>query len=391
MISHGIGLERLTASEVREMLALLRGIERHLVELLTARARRAAMFPTDPGPATTRALTRALVEVRQLLQRHSPVLLEHLEPRLRRLAEDEAEFIRERIRQAIPVQIRPFVEIHSVRPEVLHAIVTSEPFQGVLLATWFGDGPKSFAASVQKQLQREIRRSVALGLPPMQMVRRLERAGVKLPRRTLELITRTASMHVLGAAHDKILEVNSGRDGVVKAVQWLSTLDLSTTLEWCVPRDGKQYTVPDHRPIGHKYPWLAGPSRLHIRCRSKSTPVLKSFAELGIPRREVMRRQRASMDGRVARETTAEDWLKRQLSSTKRDQTIRVRIPKKDGSGFYTRLKRVSRREKLEHLYGIARMEAWVRGEITLDEMVMPRAGRLVKIKRLGLKPGRAA
>lgn len=44
----------------------------------------------------------------------------------------------------------------------------------------------------------------------------------------------------------------------------------------CRLRDGKQYTPEDHRPIGHKVPWLQGPGRLHFNALASGTTILCS-------------------------------------------------------------------------------------------------------------------
>lgn len=91
----------------------------------------------------------------------------------------------------------------------------------------------------------------------------------------------------------------------------------------CRIRDKLLYTPVDHKPIGHKVLWLQGPGRLHWRCRSGRTPVLKSHKELGIDVPEIVieGKTRASMDGQVAAETTYADWLKKQ-SAARQDEVL---------------------------------------------------------------------
>ena len=50
---------------------------------------------------------------------------------------------------------------------------------------------------------------------------------------------------------------------------------------------------------------------MHFGCRSTSTPVLKSFRELGLDIDEVPESTRASLDGQVPQDTTFEGWLSR--------------------------------------------------------------------------------
>jgi len=90
----------------------------------------------------------------------------------------------------------------------------------------------------------------------------------------------------------------------------------------CRIRDGKQYTQGDHKPIGHKLPWLSGPGKAHWGCRSTSSPVVKSWKELtGVDVAEFTPSQRASMDGAVPEDTTYADWIKKQ-SASRQDEIL---------------------------------------------------------------------
>lgn len=86
----------------------------------------------------------------------------------------------------------------------------------------------------------------------------------------------------------------------------------------CMLRDGKRYTR-DHKPIGHKLPWGAGPGRFHWQCRSTSVVITKSWRELGIDMDEMEPGTRASMDGQVPEQTTYADWIKRQSAARQDD------------------------------------------------------------------------
>lgn len=68
-------------------------------------------------------------------------------------------------------------------------------------------------------------------------------------------------------------------------------------------------------------------------CRSTSTPVTKSWRELGIPIDEISPSDRASMDGQVPAETTFASWLQRQ-SAARQDQVLgpeRARLIREGG------------------------------------------------------------
>jgi hypothetical protein len=137
-------------------------------------------------------------------------------------------------------------------------------------------------------------------------------------RHEVEAVVKTALSHTAGFTRDRFYEANGN---LVKAVQWLSTLDARTS-PMCRIRDRLQYTRDDHKPIGHTIPWGAGPGALHWACRSVSTPVVKSWKELtGVDMEEFSPTTRASMDGQVAADTTYAEWLKRQ-SAMRQDEIL---------------------------------------------------------------------
>jgi hypothetical protein len=130
-------------------------------------------------------------------------------------------------------------------------------------------------------------------------------------------VVQTAISHTAQVAREQFNEANSD---LIKAELFRATLD-SKTSPPCRIRDGLKYEAGTHRPIGHKVPWLQGPGRLHWNCRSTSTPVTKSWRELGIPIDEISPSDRASMDGQVPAETTFASWLQRQ-SPARQDQVL---------------------------------------------------------------------
>ena len=141
---------------------------------------------------------------------------------------------------------------------------------------------------------------------------------LSIDRRSAEAMVRTAVGHTVSVARDNVYSANAD---VVKAVQWVSTLD-SRTSEICRQHDGKTYTVDTHKPIGHTLPWLGGPGQAHWNCRSCSVPVFKSMKELGIDMPELPATEtRASMDGQVPATMTYAKWFGKQ-SAARQDEVI---------------------------------------------------------------------
>jgi hypothetical protein len=167
-----------------------------------------------------------------------------------------------------------------------------------------------------KRFQDNMRLGIAQGETNGQLIRRI-RGGkqngevvegfMKITRAHADSLVRSATQAVSQASRQAVYEDN---DELVKGEQWVSTIDLRTTV-MCSARDGLLYTVGAHNPIDHSLPWGGGPGNLHWGCRSTSTPVLKSFRELGLGIDEIPETTRASLDGQIPQDTTFEGWLSR--------------------------------------------------------------------------------
>ncbi|WP_187275389.1 hypothetical protein [Methylobacterium sp. WL6] len=106
--------------------------------------------------------------------------------------------------------------------------------------------------------------------------------------------------HIAAGASEATYERNAD---LISGVRWVSVLDSRTT-PVCMARDGKVYEPgKGPRPPAH---W---------RCRSTTTPVIKSFRDLGIDLDEVPAGTRASMDGQVPADLTYGAWLAKQPAS----------------------------------------------------------------------------
>jgi SPP1 gp7 family putative phage head morphogenesis protein len=121
-------------------------------------------------------------------------------------------------------------------------------------------------------------------------------------RRSVEAVARTSTNFVVNQAREESMEANSD---VVDRVKLVATLDTRTS-PVCRARDGEVYPINE----GPRPPF-------HPNCRTMVVPVLKSWAELGIPADETdpidpSLSARESMNGEVAGDLTYETWLERQ-------------------------------------------------------------------------------
>jgi len=292
---HQIGLQRLSSATVRRIVALLRRVDARLVERLLS----------EDISAISRGRQEALLrDVRRILEDAYENATGALRADLDELARYEGEYQGELFRRVIPVRL----EYASISGDQLVAAVNSRPFQGKLLREWFAE----LTAAAARRMRDAIRMGIVEGRTTDQMIRDIRgtrangfRDGIlDVNRRHAAAAVQTAVNHTANAARNAYYEAN--RD-ILKGIQWVSTLDSRTTLI-CASRDGKVYEVGK----GPRPP-------AHVNCRSTTTPVLKSWRELGVDVDDAAPGTRASMNGQVAAGVTYEEWLRRQPESVQED------------------------------------------------------------------------
>jgi SPP1 gp7 family putative phage head morphogenesis protein len=269
------------------------------------------------------------------------------EPDLTDLTASEAAFFRDSMVN---------VGIDAVLPPVavLESVAQSSLIQGATMGNWFA----RLNESARFDIERVVKNGVSLGQTNAQIAKELIGVGDKggqpiaKARRDAMAITRTAVQTVAKDARLASLEANAN---IIKAVQWVSTLD-SRTSEICMARSGKTWSYPDFKPIGHKIPWNGGPPA-HWNCRSSFIPITKSFEELtgGKIKDKVEPATRASMDGYVAADLTFDQFLKNKPP------------------------------EFADKMLGKGRAELWRSGKITLNQLLDQRGNplTLAQLKRL--------
>lgn len=315
--SHAVDLASYSNGVVRRIIGLLNRVDARLFAELGQ-----ALEAMSPESFTVERLESLLLSVRQLnLQAYQQIERE-LTQELRELVKYEAGYQLQLFQSVIPAQVIATVGVSAVNAEQVYAAALSRPFQGALL--------REFAQRQEAIRMGRIRDTIRMGYvenrTTQEIVRQLRGTRAKgysdgiieLDRRQTEAVVRTAISHTAGFTRDRFMEANSD---LVKAVEWVSTIDLRTTSP-CVLRDRKQYSNDGaHKPIGHSYPWGAGPGRFHWGCRSTSVPVVRSWRELGFDIDELDEGTRASMDGQIAATTSYPDWLKRQ-SASRQDEVL---------------------------------------------------------------------
>jgi SPP1 gp7 family putative phage head morphogenesis protein len=250
------------------------------------------------------------------------------------------------------------VGIDTVIPSasIVTEIAKSAVMQGGTMGEWFGQ----LNETTRFNLSRTIKNGVSLGLTNAQIAKSLMGKGDKgsepiaKARRDAMAITRTATQTV---ANDVRMASYMENADIIKAVQWVSTLD-SRTSDICIARAGKTWTFPEFKPIGHNIPWNNGPPA-HWACRSTSVPVTRSMAEItGKAADQIAPRTRASMDGQVAQDLTFDQFLKNKPP------------------------------EFADEMLGKGRAKLWRSGKITLSQLLDQR-GNSLTLTQLERKYGR--
>lgn len=285
---HSIGLQRLSTATVRKVLALLRRSDTRLV---------ARLLDEDVSTLSRTRMEKLLNDLRRVIDSAYLDATGALQIDLEELAKYEGEFQTDLFKRVIPVKF----ETVTPAAEQLVAAVNSRPFQGKLLKEVY----KELPASTFRQVRDTIRAGFIEGRTTDQIVRELRGTAAQgykdgilaKTRRDVESVVRTAVNHTANTARDYTYQAN---DDLVKGVRWNATLDSRTSLV-CAGRDGKVYPVDS----GPRPP-------AHYNCRSSTSPVLKSWRELGFDVDEVPPSTRASMNGQVPADQDYDTWLRKQ-------------------------------------------------------------------------------
>ena len=289
-ISHQIYLLRYQAQLVREITDTLKEVEADLRQQL-------AQLPSE---RQAERLEAQLVGIRALIAASWDVARAQLNENLAELAEYEASHQEQVIRDSVPVEL----DFVMPAPQMLVAAVEAKPFEGRLLNEWID--------RLEEDSYLRIRDAVRMGFIEGESYDQITKRviGTKalkytdgvlaLNYRQTQALVATAVSHTANTARQTFYSDNTD---VIKGVQWSSTLDARTT-PVCQSRDGKVYPVDS----GPRPP-------AHMRCRSTTVPVMKSWRELGINLDEAPPGTRASMDGQIADTETYQTWLKKKSAA----------------------------------------------------------------------------
>lgn len=314
-VKHRLYLSRYGTGTARRMQAAMKRAELEIsVELFRALEKN--------GPTALNWNQKRLAAIKKSIQKTVFSVYEQvfgqLSADLKELVEYEAKYQADNLKAAIPLEAQPFVNIQSTTWQQVWAAAEAKPFQGALLKEWAERLPTNLVNKIGNSVQQ----GVLLGESYTDIIKRVKGTkesgylnGVVGRQRNGDLanLVKTAVNHVTAEARDETARVN---EDIIKAREWLSTLDNHTS-PMCIIRDRLKYTAgKSPKPIGHTVPYGAGPGRLHFCCRSTETWVIKSWSELGVPMKELPPGTRASMNGQVPADMSYSKWLARQDYAT---------------------------------------------------------------------------
>jgi len=228
-----------------------------------------------------------------------------IETELKAFTKQELSYQKNMIEKVAPVQVK------VISPEQVFAAGMAQPFQGQLLGEFFS----KLSQQKQTMINDAVRMGVIEGKTTNEIVKVIRGSReldykdgmLAITRRNADSVVLTAVGHFQNFAQESLYEAN---DDIIKGYRYTATLDTRTT-ELCASRDGNFYRIGQAKP--------AIPA--HYRCRSRYTPVMKSFKELGLDINEFDASTRASMDGQVPEKVTYQDWLKNQ-SAARQDKVL---------------------------------------------------------------------
>lgn len=339
--------EKLAAEAVRRRIMLLRYGNQEAQDLLGLLRKAnpkitAAMLEGIEGMNASNITTARLRALSRLVLNQTTDVYTAILKRLNGDMEDfgtgEAAYNAVTLRNAIPSAVLKLLdtEVKATSWQQVLASVSSRAVMGSTIDQWFNSKlPQELATNLVTSLQH----GIIQGIPSTQLVSQVRKGGSWANNeRNLATVTHTAINFIAADARELTRAANSD---LIKERQWLSTLDNKTST-LCIVRDGLLYTADTPpKPIGHEIPYGAGPGKLHFRCRSTETWVIKSYRELGIDIDELPEGTRASMNGEVPASMNYLTWLQEKASPRVQEEVLGVtradmlRAGKFKASDFY--------------------------------------------------------
>ena len=259
LIAHQIQLFRFGDGVAQRVRRLLNRAEPELRARLRARLERIAALGFDPGPATTRRMTKTAALIARINRSTFEEINKLIRSELVGLAAGETNFIAGIISASLPVVFEP--ALPSARE--LRGIVFARPFNNRILKDWL----RTYEVGDRRRMMDQIRQGLVFGESPTQIGRRIFGSaalggadGVRqITRRGAQTLAQTAISSISNAARQELYKRNRR---IIPREIFVATLDSRTT-PICQSLDGELFPVGDG-PI----------PPLHMNCRSLRAPVI---------------------------------------------------------------------------------------------------------------------
>lgn len=330
IISHAVNLERLKASEVQAVYAMLRKVQGDLIEQLNS------LDPTAVGGKTqANRLVRLLKNTQATIRSNYTLIKQSHTNTLAKVADLEGKAVQQAVGQGVAGDPKVGAALMASLPPAttLRALVDGTLIMGAPHKEHWARQ----AGDLQQRFQDQMREGILAGEGVDDLVRRIRgskanafKDGImEVKRHQAAALVRTSVQAVSNAARNATITANAD---IFNGVQWLSTLD-GRTSDICKARSGLRWDN-DFKPMGHSKQYTSPPA--HWNCRSVVTPVTKSWDELagktltknaedfsdnfknellklGFTAAQISRlkpKMQSSMDGMVPAEFSYEDWIK---------------------------------------------------------------------------------
>lgn len=295
-IAHEIMLGRYYSATSKKVMDLLRVVEKDLVKQLKT-------LDLD-NQMTIPQIDARLESVRAILNEGYDLAGKELISNMKDAAEYEQEWQIKAIDDSTPIVL----DMVAVAPVTLFAAIESKPLQGKLIKEWID----KLDQDSYTRIQDAVRIGLVEGQSYSDVVKRI--TGTKalqytdginsLNARQTQALVSTAMSHATNVASEEFYKAN---DDLIKGWQFLATLDFKTTT-LCKSYDGQKFDLG-------KGPYPP----VHVRCRSSTVPVLKSWKEMGM--KDPPAGTRSSLDGQISETINYDEWLRKQ-SHEKQDEAL---------------------------------------------------------------------
>lgn len=306
-VRHQIAITRYSTMVARDLVSALNGFDATVL-------RQVSEYDVSDGAGGYSAgrLQALLGAIDRTAQECGTELEARLDGHIRGLAGEEASSVQRAIQATMPerkaVIVNYIMDIDAPSEDQVYAAVYSRPFEGKILQDYYNDLP----AITFGKVKDTIRQGFVNGRTTDQIIRDLRgtRAAryadgiMQQPRNAVERLVRTATNHTATTAREQVYANNTD---LIKGVRWVSTLDMRTSAT-CQALDGKVFPPNE----GPRPP-------AHFNCRSTTTPITKSWRELGFDIDDIDPGTRASMDGQVPATQTYNEWLSGQPANVQNE------------------------------------------------------------------------